>query len=426
MIGTPTAEEAGRVIDTIVSQHAAETIFLWRQRYAATRSVRSTVHRLSQHDDRIEAHIDGLRVAGLAGEHACLAQLSFGEPGAMFAAMVLALESRSPRRVATLLSLGEAVPEMQPGLMSAFGWSAAEQLRGVVAPLLNSSNPFERLVAIAACAMHRVDPGIARARRFEDESAIVRARALRAAGELGCRELVSTCAAAIADDDLHCRFWAAWSAVLLGDRNNGLNVLVHTALEFGIDHPRALRIALLAASPTAAHTMLQKLNQHPGRDRLLITGSGLVGDPTYVPWLIRQMGDDKLARVSGEAFTMITGVDLSASGLESSPPSNLESGPSDDPEDPNVAMDEDEGLPWPDLDKVGKWWKGRGGTLQPGVRYFLGVPVTREQCLRVLKTGNQRQRIAAAHHLCLLQPGTPLFNTSAPAWRQQLLLAQMT
>jgi hypothetical protein len=35
------------------------------------------------------------------------------------------------------------------------------------------------------------------------------------------------------------------------------------------------------------------------------------------------------------------------------------------------------------------------------------------------------QRILAAHYLCLLEPGTPLFNTSAPALRQQRLLAKM-
>jgi hypothetical protein len=46
-------------------------------------------------------------------------------------------------------------------------------------------------------------------------------------------------------------------------------------------------------------------------------------------------------------------------------------------------------------------------------------------CIDVLKNGYQRQRILAAHYLCLLDPGTPLFNTSAPAWRQQRLLARM-
>jgi len=43
----------------------------------------------------------------------------------------------------------------------------------------------------------------------------------------------------------------------------------------------------------------------------------------------------------------------------------------------------------------------------------------------VLRTGFQRQRTAAAEWLCLLQPGTPLFNTAAPAWRQQRGLTQM-
>ena len=40
----------------------------------------------------------------------------------------------------------------------------------------------------------------------------------------------------------------------------------------------------------------------------------------------------------------------------------------------------------------------------------------------MLREGFQRQRSAAALYLCLLQPGTPLFNTAAPAWRQQRLL----
>jgi hypothetical protein len=56
----------------------------------------------------------------------------------------------------------------------------------------------------------------------------------------------------------------------------------------------------------------------------------------------------------------------------------------------------------------------------------MGAPITRDLCIAVLEHGYQRQRILAAHYLCLLEPGTPLFNTGAPAWRQQRLLAQMT
>ena len=68
---------------------------------------------------------------------------------------------------------------------------------------------------------------------------------------------------------------------------------------------------------------------------------------------------------------------------------------------------------------------GQPERFQKGTRYFMGQPVTKEHSINVLKTGYQRQRILAAHYLCLLEPGTPLFNTSAPAWRQQRLLAGM-
>ena len=134
----------------------------------------------------------------------------------------------------------------------------------------------------------------------------------------------------------------------------------------------------------------------------------------------------KTARLAGEAFSLITGVDLGAAAISNGSRLRTSSpGPNDDPDDPNVDMDPDEGLPWPDSRKIEKWWAANSGRFQPGTRYFMGAPVTREHCIDVLKNGYQRQRILAAHYLCLLEPGTPLFNTSAPAWRQQRLLAKM-
>jgi uncharacterized protein (TIGR02270 family) len=137
------------------------------------------------------------------------------------------------------------------------------------------------------------------------------------------------------------------------------------------------------------------------------------------------MEDDTLTRTAGEAFATITGASLEWDELERTPPENFEGGPNDNPDDSDVAMDPDDGLLWPDVERVQRWWSHNAFRFQPGVRYFLGAPVTRDHCIEVLKNGYQRQRILAAHYVCLLEPGTPLFNTSAPAWRQQKLLAQM-
>jgi uncharacterized protein (TIGR02270 family) len=184
-------------------------------------------------------------------------------------------------------------------------------------------------------------------------------------------------------------------------------------------------LSLQAMQSSDAHRVLKHLANDPKQLRWLIQGTGIVGDPTYVPWLIGHMEQAETSRLAGEAVSLITGLNLALLNLERKPPEGFESGPNDDPDDPNVDMDPDDGLPWPDPIKIKAWWAENGNRFQSGSRYFMGALITREHCIDVLKNGYQRQRILAAHYLCLLKPGTPLFNTSAPAWRQQKLLAQM-
>ncbi len=152
---------------------------------------------------------------------------------------------------------------------------------------------------------------------------------------------------------------------------------------------------------------------------------GVLGHIEGAEWLLAQLVRPAVARAAGEAFTWITGADFVELGLDRDPPEDFQVGPNDDPNDENVAMDEDEDLPWPDPVKVADWWHKNKHNFQPGVRYFMGKPVTVEHCIHVLKTGKQRQRFIAARYLKLLQPERPLFNCAAPAWRQQALLAKM-
>jgi uncharacterized protein (TIGR02270 family) len=381
---------------------------------------------LARLDARLAAHLDGLKVAGEAGSSLCVAALEEPNPGKVFAAAVGSIERHDQAGLARLHALTGAAPELQGGLIAAFGWVERGALQGIVSPGLSSTDPATRLIAVAACGLHRVDPGLISAGRLGDAVAVVRARALRTAGEIGLIDALRSCSEGVGDPDPDSQFWAAWSGVLLGDRQRALDTL--TRFGFAADHPhraRAFKVALQAMSPADAHKTLQQLGGKPDQLRWLIQGSGINGDPTYVPWLIKHMSDDKIARLAGEAFSLITGTDLALLDLERKPPENIDAGPNDNPDDENVEMDPDEGLPWPDAQRVSAWWEKNSSRFQPGARHFMGAPVTREHCIDVLKNGYQRQRILAAHYLCLLQPGTPLFNTSAPAWRQQKLLAQI-
>jgi uncharacterized protein (TIGR02270 family) len=154
----------------------------------------------------------------------------------------------------------------------------------------------------------------------------------------------------------------------------------------------------------------------------VIQATGIIGDPASVPWLIEQMAEPPLARVAGEAFSMITGVDLAYDDLERDWPEGFEAGPTESAEDDDVALDADEDLAWPAPDLLAQWWVDHQADYRAGSRYLCGRPIDRDNCLAVLQQGMQRQRRAAALELALLSPERPLFNTAAPARRQRAQL----
>jgi uncharacterized protein (TIGR02270 family) len=137
---------------------------------------------------------------------------------------------------------------------------------------------------------------------------------------------------------------------------------------------------------------------------------------------LRQMETSATARIAGEAFSMITGVDLAYKDLEGEWP--FHAGPTEKPEDEDVEMDPDEDLPWPAPELVARWWADNKAKFVAGQRYLCGRPINDEHCREVLRTGYQRQRIAAALELALMRPDRPLFEWRAPAFRQQALLKQ--
>ncbi|MEO6237665.1 MAG: TIGR02270 family protein [Vicinamibacterales bacterium] len=412
-------------VPVIVAQHVEGLALLWSTRRTLATSGHLSLTQLARFDHRIAAHEDGCVIAGDAGMTTLVGELQDANAARLFAVGVVAIQTKRRDIFDRCLKIAEALPAARAGLTSALGWVDAPQLAGVASDLLKASLAFRRSIGLAACRVHRIDPGQVLFATLTDSDSRAQAEALRTAGVLGNPEHASSCLDALSSENSRVRFWAAWSSVLLGDRRLGLNALVRLAEGPSSHGSEAFGLALQALSTSAGHETLTSLAGASELLRSLIRGTGIVGEPSYVPWLISHMSDEKTARLAGEALSLLAGADLALLDLERKPPENFESGPNDDPDDPNVDMDADDGLPWPDAAKIEQWWAANGSRFQKGTRYFMGQPVTKEHCIHVLKTGYQRQRILAAHYLCLLDPGTPLFNTSAPAWRQQRLLATM-
>jgi uncharacterized protein (TIGR02270 family) len=408
------------VVEGIVARHFEEASTLWWFRDAAVDETQRDLDSLAGLDERLAAHLDGLRIAQDAGWSESQLDVNLADPGEAFVRTVLSLETRQLDLLNGIMDAAASEAAVARAVVSAFGWTSAAVLRGIVKDMLASPEPFRRAVAIAACAIHRVDPGGPLREAVGDVDERLACRALRAAGELGITD-ISLDAAGQPRDSCSRRFWAAWASVLTGDRDLGLNALAD--LELAVDYRRrAMQLLLRSVTPEAARDWLRGLRELEGSTRDLLVGVGIVGDPSYVPWLISRMEVVEEARLAGHAFAMITGVNFADAHLKRARPADFVSGPSDDPDADDVAVDPDQELDWPDPELVRKWWDANAGRFAAGHRFLAGSPIQADHCLRLLRIGRQGFRVAAAFELALMKADAILFNTSAPGWRQERAL----
>jgi uncharacterized protein (TIGR02270 family) len=378
-----------------------------------------TLDDLARLDARLAAHLAGLHLAGAEGRAICAQVFVDQGAGEVFTLAVLALREDDPRAFRGVLEARADDPGRIRGASSALGWLPYVRVAGAIASLLASGSPELRRIGIAGAALHRQDPGRPLRDALGDGDPSLRARALRAAGELNLVALQDLVRESLAAGDDGCRFWAAWSSALLtSDNPEAVALLQAIAEEPGPYQARALPMAARRMDPLAGVLWRKTLAEDRGQPRLAVLAAGALGAPEGVPWLIDQMRVPALARVAAEAFATITGVDLAAEHLDGPRPAGFAAGPTEDPEDEDVALDPDERLAWPCMQDVQRWWDAHQERFSKGTRYLAGQPLRPPWLQGVLRTGLQRLRSAAALELAMQQPGQSLFEVRAPGFRQ--------
>jgi uncharacterized protein (TIGR02270 family) len=418
-IGFRPWEISSMINQEVIDQYAEETAFLWTQRDHATIAPQYALKDLAKLDGRVEAHVDGLRVAKDAGWATALKQLDQG-PGEVFAVSVLAFENGDSTRIDPVLEVGCSSPVLARALVSSLGWIQQGQAVIQAQKLAQSKEPEVSRAGIAGLAVHRVDPGSLLATAISGTNPRLSARAMQAAAELGRRDLTMEILIRLSDADESCRFWAAWSAVRLGERysNSALEVLRATATAGGRLAEQASDMLLRVLPVDDGHQFRHDLAAQPPTARLAVIGAGVIGDPAAVSELIAHMENPELARAAGGAFSMITGADLGYEDLDGDAPLEV----SADDDDAEADLDSD--YPWPKPAAVRIWWVKRAADYSQGVRYLRGKPITDGSLVEVLTVGRQNQRSAAALELALRHPAEILFETRERAQWQQKKVGQ--
>ncbi len=414
-------------IPKIIAQHSEEAAFLWLTRDSATGEPHYSLKDLAKLDGRVEAHLDGLRVAGDYGWEVVRADLAWREPGEFFAASRVALDRSDRAGFDQVLAAACGRVDSEPGglraIVSALGWGGWNQVSATVEGLLKSEDPERLYVGVAAAAVHRSLGMDTAERLLRDSPPKVRARVHRACGEMMFSRLLARLEPD--DRDVDSTFWACWSGTLMGD-GTSLRRLMGFCRP---DSPYADRAVGLVARYLSVEDALgwqKELASRPESMRLAILAAGAIGAPELIDSLFAPLEIAALARVAGEAITTISGADLAYEDLEGAAPDGFEGGPSEDPGDGNISTDADAGLPWPDPSLLLSWWESRRGNFAKGVRYLCGEPIRVDSLWAVLSKGRQRQRRAAALEMARLATDRgPLFEWRARGDRQRALLDRL-
>jgi uncharacterized protein (TIGR02270 family) len=413
-----------QVRQSVVEQHAELAAFLWTARDGAVTRPRFTLKTLARFDGRLEANLDGLRIAGEAGYEAVAAARAGGEPGAVFASAALAFGVNTRARIDAVLAL-RGDPAAEREIVAALAWLPFETVRDWIRALFLDADVAHRRIGIAAAACHRKDPGDALEAALRAEDRRLCRRALEAAGELGRTDLIPALEAQLIDADAACRFAAAWSALRLGRREGAALQVAGAVTETATGNlaEAAARIVVRCLDRDPAMGWIRHLAADPATRRAALAAAGARGDPALLPGLVAAVEDPALARLAGEELSLVAGIDLALAGLEAEAPA-ADSGPSDDPADDDVAPDPEADLPWPAPAKVAAWWQEARGRFEPGTRYLRGRKLSPAAIVDTLRHGPQRQREAAALEAALAAPAHPLFALRAPVARQKAALAK--
>jgi uncharacterized protein (TIGR02270 family) len=339
----------------ILDQHCEEASFNWFLRNLAVNSSNYTIVDLVKLDERVIANLDGLLIAGDQGWDACYRAAQIKEPGEIFTSAYIAFQAGDLEKIENIFCTIEFDIELQKALIAALGWIAFRRIKDFIQELLNSEIALHRFIGISAFAIHRKDPGPTITQIVNDRDPKVRARALKAVGELSIIEQVQNTFAQINDKDEKCSFYARWSNALLSNTLSDDNFygLIVQKSSFAVN---AADLLFRKVGISHANQLIRNFSGNTEKHRITIDAYKALGDPQSIPILIDFMSVDKHARAAGEAFSFITGLDIAYEDLETDMPAGFEAGPTDDPEDENVEMDPDEDLPWPDAELIQRWW----------------------------------------------------------------------
>jgi hypothetical protein len=436
-------------IEPLVRRHAEDAAFYWQYIDTSRSSVHLSWQKFEHFDRMLDAHLEGLQVAGSVGLSTTLAALDrWKKAGEAFAGSWVAMQAGDVAGLAQVMSIVRAQPDtLLRGVASALARLPLPRALDILRQWSSEpSDPVATVAVLRAVALigSPALPALSLplAHWLAHPVPFVRAAACRAAAATGsaapwqhepmasqARDTAAALVQALGDSDHAVR---AEAAIALGNltahRSQALAVLwrcvvaqaAHAQQATGWFRQQANRrldrwLRHLACLVPMRHPDVQGLYAFlPSRAGLCFALHH--GDPAHLHYVTSRIAHPDDARYAGWVWQTLTGVDLVAHDLVA----QGQEVPETDLSGPVTAgrLDADSGLPLPDLLAVQNTQRALRFEANANLRLLCGRPATDAWLMELLQHATQPVRAIAAHALRHRVPGAGL-SVRGPAESQR-------
>jgi uncharacterized protein (TIGR02270 family) len=350
----------------ILEEHLNELDFLWEQRERFVFSPDWTLKELAAHEERAEAHLDGLRIGAANSVDLARPALTADETGlATAATFVLTAFDLPELEHEVLQALKTASPKSRDGIRIGLRYCDIKRLAAEIVELATSAEPAVRAAALDVLAFHRLPPPKGIPMLLGDPDPHVRRLVYDAAGRFGGPWSYDVLSNALDGDSPALRL-----AALRASARMGLLGLDDSCRQAGtrLQNPVPEALEFLGVLGNAKDlAILQNSITRPALTGAALFGMGKLGSVAAIPLILESIENDKLTHAAGRAFVRITG----AKDIEATKPLPPPEGATE-----AEIQDWDTSLP-PDPAKARAWWEKEKGRFTVEGRWQAGFDVSR-------------------------------------------------
>jgi uncharacterized protein (TIGR02270 family) len=305
----------------ILEEHLNEFDFLWEQRERLVFAPDWTLKELAAHEERAEAHLDGLRIGAANSVDIARPALTADETGLATAATFVLMAFDSPELEREVVQgLKSAPPKSRDGIRIGLHHCDIRRLAAELVEIAIAAEPAVRAAALDVLAFHRLPPPKGIPMLLGDPDPHVRRLVCDAAGRFGGPWSYDVLRDAL-DGDVP----ALRMAALRASARMGLLGLEDSCRQAGTrpQNPVPEALEFLGVLGIAKDlSILQNSLARPELAAAALSGMGKLGSAAAIPALLEAMAIEPIAHAAGRAFVRMTGVaaaEISAAGAAEPP-----------------------------------------------------------------------------------------------------------